>query len=202
MPIGWQKQPKSTETSMVSNNSAFSKEEELPNMGQVEQFVPEQPIRTLEELVIPITVRTRIEAALNRIQFHDILYNQWNLRKIDPHRTGTAINLFGPPGTGKTFCAEAIAKHLMKKIIQVNYAEIESKYVGETPKNITAAFQKASEADAVLFFDEADSILGKRLTNVTFKFLNKEGQIHVSPRDVFHHFREKAGFMTTPMEIV
>ena len=75
--------------------------------------------------------------------------------------------MFGLPGTGKTFCAEAIADYLGKKIIKVNYAEIESKYVGETPKNITAAFKKAKETKSVLFFDEADSILGKRLTNVT-----------------------------------
>lgn len=54
-----------------------------------------------------------------------------------------------------------------KNIIRVNYAEIESKYVGDTPKNITAAFNKARSTDSVLFFDEADSILGRRLTSVT-----------------------------------
>jgi SpoVK/Ycf46/Vps4 family AAA+-type ATPase len=51
-------------------------------------------------------------------------------------------------------------------IIRANYAEIESKYVGETAKNIKAAFQKAKETGALLFFDEADSILGRRLSNV------------------------------------
>lgn len=54
-----------------------------------------------------------------------------------------------------------------KLIIRVNYAEIESKYKGETLKNIQAAFKKAREIGAVLFFDEANSILSKRLTNVT-----------------------------------
>jgi ATP-dependent 26S proteasome regulatory subunit len=49
----------------------------------------------------------------------------------------------------------------------VSYAELESKYVGETPKNIRAAFRKATETEAVLFFDEADSILGKRLTTIS-----------------------------------
>lgn len=52
-------------------------------------------------------------------------------------------------------------------IIRANYAEIESKYVGETAKNIKAAFQKAKETKALLFFDEADSILGRRLSNIT-----------------------------------
>ena len=56
--------------------------------------------------------------------------------------------------------------NLEKGIIRANYAEIESKYVGETAKNIKAAFQKARESEALLFFDEADSILGRRLSNV------------------------------------
>ena len=62
---------------------------------------------------------------------------------------------------------EAIAAELGKKIYVVNYSELESKYVGETPKNIVEVFRKAQAEDAVLIFDEADSFLGKRLTNVT-----------------------------------
>jgi SpoVK/Ycf46/Vps4 family AAA+-type ATPase len=130
-------------------------------------FKPEEPQRRFEDLVVPPRVRVRIEAALARIVYHETLYHQWNLKKIDPHRSGMAINLYGPPGTGKTFCAEAVAQYLKKSIIKVNYAEIESKYVGETPKNITAAFNRGRETGAVLFFDESDSILGKRLTSIT-----------------------------------
>jgi SpoVK/Ycf46/Vps4 family AAA+-type ATPase len=141
--------------------------QDAPEMGKIETFIPETPVRSLEDLIVSKSVYTRIETALNKISYHDKLYNGWNLKKIDPHGRRVAINFFGLPGTGKTFCAEAIAHYLNKKIITVNYAEIESKYVGETPKNITAAFQKAQETDSVLFFDEADSILGKRLTNVT-----------------------------------
>lgn len=175
MPTGWDKQlrPQKKDSAQepwdemaddVSSNRSASKTTET---NRSETFIPEEPNRTLSELVVPSSVRARIDTALNRIQFHDVLYNQWNLKKVDPNGNRIAINLFGPPGTGKTFCAEAIAHHLRRKIITVNYAEIESKYVGETPKNITAAFKKAHETNSVLFFDEADSILGKRLTNVT-----------------------------------
>lgn len=136
-------------------------------LERMEIFIAEDPIRSMDNLIVSSNVRNRIESTLNRIRFHDVLYNQWNLKKIDPHGNRVAINLFGLPGTGKSFCAEAIAHYLQRKIIKVNYAEIESKYVGETPKNITAAFKKAKQTQAVLFFDEADSILGKRLTNVT-----------------------------------
>ncbi|MDJ0575882.1 MAG: ATP-binding protein [Xenococcaceae cyanobacterium MO_234.B1] len=172
MPTGWERQRlpqekpnKNQETIPNQTNKVFSSAE--TEISRMEIFVPEDPKRCLKDLILPSSVRERLQAALNRIRFHDVLYHQWNLKSVDPHGARTAINLFGLPGTGKTFCAEAIADYLGKKIIKVNYAEIESKYVGETPKNITAAFKKAKETKSVLFFDEADSILGKRLTNVT-----------------------------------
>ena len=64
-------------------------------------------------------------------------------------------------------CVEALARDLEKKLIDVSYAELESKYVGDTGKNIVAAFVAARKQNAVLFFDEADSILGRRMTEVT-----------------------------------
>lgn len=63
--------------------------------------------------------------------------------------------------------AEAVAKYLNKKIYSINYANLESKYVGQTPKNIKKAFEMAKNDDAVLVFEEADSFLGKRLVNIT-----------------------------------
>ena len=63
--------------------------------------------------------------------------------------------------------AHAIANALNKKILIINYADIESKYVGETPKNIRRAFEAAKKTDSILFFDEADAILSKRVTNMT-----------------------------------
>ena len=69
--------------------------------------------------------------------------------------------------TGKTMSAHALANEIGKKILAVNYAEIESKFVGEAPKNLISAFEIAKNEDAVLFFDEADSFLGKRITSVS-----------------------------------
>lgn len=171
MPKGWKEQ--SSYTSVPKRSEEKTQEQEAESntesseMNRLEIFIPEEPQHNLDDLVVSLAIRMQIEVALNQIHFHDILYYQWNLQKVDRNGRRVAINLFGPPGTGKSFCAEAIAKHLGKRLIKVNYAEIESKYVGETPKNITAAFEKAHETDSAIFFDEADSILGKRLTNVT-----------------------------------
>jgi len=134
---------------------------------RVAMFVVEQPRRRLQDLVIGDSTRQQINALLTKIKYHHVLYEDFGLGEIDPYGGRTAINLYGPPGTGKSFAAEAIAHELGLGIIRANYAEIESKYVGETAKNIKAAFQKARETQALLFFDEADSILGRRLTNIT-----------------------------------
>jgi SpoVK/Ycf46/Vps4 family AAA+-type ATPase len=108
----------------------------------------------------------RLRALLTKIRYHHVLYDEFGLGEVDPYGGRTAINLYGPPGTGKSFAAEAMAHELGMGLIRANYAQIESKYVGETAKNIKAAFQKAAETGALLLFDEADSILGRRLSNV------------------------------------
>jgi SpoVK/Ycf46/Vps4 family AAA+-type ATPase len=130
-------------------------------------FAPRKPLRTMSDLIVPQPVRHRIDLALSQVDNHEILYQEWNLKKIDPYRTGTALNFYGPSGTGKSMAAEAIASHRGQPLIDVSYAEIESKYVGDTPKNIVACFRQATAHNAVLVFNEADSILGSRLSDVT-----------------------------------
>ena len=134
---------------------------------RMDMFTAEKPKRLLEDLVVSQKIKMQLASLLTKVKYHDVLYEDFGLKDVDPTGGRTAINLYGPPGTGKSFTAEAIANELNMDIIRVNYAEIESKFVGETPKNIKAVFQKAKETNAVLFFDEADSILGKRLSNIT-----------------------------------
>jgi SpoVK/Ycf46/Vps4 family AAA+-type ATPase len=130
-------------------------------------FTARAPLYSLKNLVLDDATALRLESLKNRFRTHDLVYGEWGLGEIDPSGKHIAFNLYGPPGTGKTMCVEALAREWEKKLIDVSYAEIESKYVGETGKNIVAAFKAAKEQDAVLFFDEADSILGQRMTSVT-----------------------------------
>lgn len=130
-------------------------------------FMAREPLYSLQNLVLDKATAVRLESLKNRFRMHDLVYGEWGLGEIDPSGKHIAFNLYGPPGTGKTMCVEALAREWGKKLIDVSYAEIESKYVGETGKNIVAAFKAAQEQGAVLFFDEADSILGQRMTSVT-----------------------------------
>lgn len=95
-----------------------------------------------------------------------IIYDEWGFSEIDPSPK-SILNFYGDPGTGKTMTAQAIANKLGVKIMALNYSEIESKYVGDAPKNLQKAFDIAQKENALLFFDEADSFLGKRMTNVS-----------------------------------
>ncbi|MEP7285851.1 MAG: ATP-binding protein [Chloroflexota bacterium] len=130
-------------------------------------FTPQVPRRQLSDLVLTAETDRQLRTALAKIKYHDKLYHTWGLESIHPEGQGIAINLYGPPGTGKSFAAEAIADHLNRPIIRIDYAQIESRFVGDTPKNIAAAFEAAKTESAVLFFDEADSVLSRRATNIT-----------------------------------
>ena len=130
-------------------------------------FVSEDPKFSLDDIIIPETVKEKILDVVEYNNNSQIVFERWGLSKTHRYAKRIGINLFGPPGTGKTMAAHAIAKYLGRKIISVNYADIESKYVGETPKNIRRAFDCAKESGSILFFDEADAILSRRVTNMS-----------------------------------
>lgn len=121
----------------------------------------------LEDVYLEEQSKKQILTSLTISKYKDKLFNEWRINKGLNVGRAVALNFWGPPGTGKSMAAEAIASYLGNSVYCVNYAELESKYVGETPKNIKKAFQRASENNSVLIFDEADSFLGKRLTNVS-----------------------------------
>ena len=120
------------------------------------------PIRSFSDVILPPATRRMLDGALAQVHNHALIFGRWGLG--DRHSTGLglAFNFAGPPGTGKTICAEAIAGALGRKLLSVVYAEVESMWAGETPKNVAALFRRAAEEDAVLFFDEADAIAARR----------------------------------------
>lgn len=129
-------------------------------------FIPQKPRFTFDQIILPDDTRKRIFNDLNTIKYQDLIYNQWGFAEVDS-KPKSILNFYGPPGTGKTMCAHAIANMLGKPLLALNYSEIESKYVGDAAKNLKKAFDTARGKDAVMFFDEADSFLGRRIENVT-----------------------------------
>jgi SpoVK/Ycf46/Vps4 family AAA+-type ATPase len=132
--------------------------------GVVESVTPR---RTFRDVILPPATRRALDDALLQVRTRELIFDEWGLGERHPTGTALAFNFAGPSGTGKTICAEAIAHTLGKRLLLVRYAELESMWYGETPKNVAAVFRLAEEEDAVLFFDEADAIAAKRSTDIS-----------------------------------
>jgi SpoVK/Ycf46/Vps4 family AAA+-type ATPase len=124
------------------------------------------PVRTFADVVLPLQTSRLLDQAMAEVRNHSLIFQNWGLGERHSLGRGLTFNFAGPPGTGKTICAEAVAHALGMKLLVVNYAEAESMWAGETPKNIAAIFRSAADATAVLFFDEADAIAGRRSTGM------------------------------------
>lgn len=131
-------------------------------------FQVRKPRLTLEkDVILTSSTRYRLDEAIGAMKFHTTIYHDWGFGAVDPMGRNMVLNFYGPPGTGKTLSAEALAGTLGREFIHIGIAELESKYVGDTAKNIAVAFEAARAESAVLFFDEADTLLGARLSSVT-----------------------------------
>lgn len=154
-----------TEKKWKSDIFETSLKDEYPDLNK---FISHTPRFTLDnDVILSKTTAVYIEECLARLRFHHLIYQEWGFAQVDPMGMTAILNFYGPPGTGKTLCAEAMAGKLGLPFISLGISELESKFMGETAKNIRAAFTQANETGALLFFDEADTLLGKRLSSVT-----------------------------------
>ena len=140
----------------------------------VESIVPR---RTFDDVILPAATRRALDEALAQVTQHDLIFNRWGLGERHPTGLALAFNFAGAPGTGKTICAEALAHSLGRRLLLVRYAELESLWMGETPKNVAAIFRTAREEGAVLFFDEADAIASKRSTSLDTGFQRESNTV-------------------------
>ena len=105
------------------------------------------------------TIASRVSRTLN---FASAVYGAWCFERKLSLGKGLSALFSGPPGTGKTMAAEVIAADLKVELLKIDLSQIVSKYIGETEKNLRQLFEQAAAAHAILFFDEADALLGKR----------------------------------------
>jgi AAA+ superfamily predicted ATPase len=143
-----------------------SNESAQENISSLFEIIDAQA--TMEDLILPSKLKDRIKRNLKVIKYRNVLLDDWGLKDVAglKNRVSLSLNFIGSSGTGKTFAAEVIANELKKPLMTVDYSSLESKYVGDTSKHIKTVFQEASKHGAVLFFDEADSFLGRRMENV------------------------------------
>jgi SpoVK/Ycf46/Vps4 family AAA+-type ATPase len=136
----------------------------IPTRELVEAITPR---RSFDDVVLPSTTMRSLNHALALVRKHDLIFHQWGLAERHSTGLGLAFHFAGPPGTGKTICAEALAYALDRKLLVVRYSEMESRWVGQTARHVATVFRAAAQQDAVLFFDEADAIAGRRFSSVS-----------------------------------
>jgi len=150
--------------------------------SQLRYALEELTVRTsthlrLKDIALPEETTRRVAEVVAACRNQTIVLNQWGFGARLVTGKGITVLFDGPPGTGKTFCAEIIAGEIDRPLYRVNLPEVVSKWVGETEKHIKAVFQQARISHAMLLFDEADSLFASRsaeMKSATDRYANLE----------------------------
>lgn len=147
---------------------------------ELSSFIAIEPEWSIDEIVLDSTTQNSLLDAIEFCKHRQKIVEDWNLKRFLKGSGGcTGINMYGKPGTGKSIAAEAIAKASEKKLIKVDYSEIQNERWGGTEKKLTELFETAKQLDAVIFFDEADGLLGKRQSGGANSETNNQIKSHL-----------------------
>ena len=116
-----------------------------------------------EDLVLDEGTMGRLHELCNLLYHQGIVGSQWGFYEKRPYGNGLCALFYGPPGTGKTMAAQVVARDLGMELYRVDLSQMNSKYIGETQKNLHRLFENAKEMNVILFFDEADALFSRRI---------------------------------------
>jgi ATPase family associated with various cellular activities (AAA) len=122
--------------------------------------------QTWEDLVLAPDVLESVIGVVDRVAYRNEVLGDWGFRRKIGKGLGITVLFSGPPGTGKSMVAGLIARELGLDLYVVDLSRVTSKWLGETEKNLARAFDAAEAGHALLLFDEADTVLGRRTTDV------------------------------------
>lgn len=114
------------------------------------------------DLILPKAERKLLYTVVRHAAQRQRVYDEWGFRRTTSRGLGIAALFAGESGTGKTMAAEVLAGHLALNLYRIDLSAVVSKYIGETEKNLRRVFDAAEDGGAILFFDEADALFGKR----------------------------------------
>ena len=114
------------------------------------------------DLILPPDAAAQLREICSQAEYRAVVYGKWGFDRKLSLGKGLNVLFTGPPGTGKTMAAEVIAHELGLDLYRIDLSQVVSKYIGETEKNLDRIFTAAEDSNAILFFDEADALFGKR----------------------------------------
>ena len=120
------------------------------------------PHYTWDDIVLPADRMAQLREIVNHIKYRALVYDAWGFDHKLAMGKGLNVLFAGPSGTGKTMAADVMAGELGLELYKIDLSSVVSKYIGETEKNLARIFTEAETSNAILFFDEADALFGKR----------------------------------------
>ncbi len=141
-----------------------------------------------DDIVLPEHSKRLMKTACDQVRYRHRVYDQWGFADKIAYGRSVSMIFTGPPGTGKTMAAQIIAAELGLDIYRISLANVVSKYIGETEKNLDEIFEKAKKSKVVLFFDEADVLFSKRteVKDSNDKYSNMESAFLLQKIEEYH----------------
>ncbi|HEX8845942.1 MAG TPA: AAA family ATPase [Pyrinomonadaceae bacterium] len=130
------------------------------NLGGLARKI--EPKRTWDDIVLPPDQLSHLKEVCAHALHRHTVYGEWGFERKLSGGLGLNALFSGAPGTGKTLAAEVVAQDLRLDLYKIDLSQVVSKYIGETEKNLHQIFREAQSSGAILFFDEADALFGKR----------------------------------------
>ena len=131
-----------------------------PQLDVLARRIP--TLATWDDLVLPDADRTLLQHIADQVAQRSTVYESWGFGQKMSRGLGMSVLFSGESGTGKTLAAEVLAHELRMNLYRIDLSAVVSKYIGETEKNLRRLFDAAENGGAILFFDEADALFGKR----------------------------------------
>ncbi len=148
-----------------------------------------EPCYSWQDIILPADELRQLHDICDVFRYHELVYEAWGFDRKVSGCTALNVLFAGPSGTGKTMAAEIIANDLGLDLYKIDLSAVVSKYIGDTEKNLARIFDAAESSNAILFFDEADALFGKRsevkdahdrYANIEISFLLQQMERHKS----------------------
>jgi SpoVK/Ycf46/Vps4 family AAA+-type ATPase len=121
-----------------------------------------EPVATWNDIVLPDAQKQILREIATQVKHRKKVYNDWGFAGMGSRGLGISALFTGESGTGKTMASEVLANELQLDLYRIDLSQVVNKYIGETEKNLKQIFDAAEEGGAILLFDEADALFGKR----------------------------------------
>ena len=147
-------------------------EEQSPGLWELSRRNSRQSLQNLaeriegkaawEQIVLPERIKSQLRYLADQVKYRYKVYHDWGFQQQTSHGLGINALFHGTSGTGKTLAASAIAEELKLDLYRIDLSQVINKYIGETEKHLSQVFDLAENSGAILLFDEADALFGKR----------------------------------------